>query len=60
MLKRNKNGKVFGYVRFSSPSQNLERQLTDLENSGYSFDKIYEEVGSGSALDSERPKFVEL
>lgn len=58
-VKKNENGKVFGYVRISSSSQNMERQLTELENSGYVFDKIYKEIGSGS-LDEERPKFIEL
>ena len=56
---KNENGKIFGYARVSSSTQNIETQLLQLKNSGYIFDEIYEEIGSG-AKDVERPKFVQL
>ena len=51
------NGEVVGYCRVSSASQrdDLERQVEFVMNSGYSFDRIVEEIGGGMNL--KRPKF---
>lgn len=43
---------VYGYARVSTEEQNLEQQVVLLENSGFTFDKIFSEKASGKSNSS--------